>query len=406
MTDAGAPAPARVAHATGFLLAANILRYVGPLGMLVLLAQFTSPDTVGAYTLSLAIVTPMFVFAQLSLRTVFLTIRPAVRIGALLTVQAVALLCAAAVTGVIGAVFQPQLLALLAAAGLGKVMDAYVDLLSGPLQAAGRERRIFWASLAVGVGSLLFAAVALLVTGSVFVSLLALAGGTFVAALPLLFLPVRRAELGAGAWSWRVDADTRARVVRAGVPMGVAIAIMSLMSVLPQYVLAGVVDTASAGRFAVMLYMYAVADIAGMSLAQAWIPSGRRSYETADGGRWLARPILLWTIVFLPVTAIGLWIGSMLLPILFGSAFGFGLAEAAPLGCAIVLLPFAHFTAITVSIQNRYSHVLALSAAAVVVSAVLCVVLIPLWGLAGGFWALAAAIATRGIVALVFVLRH
>lgn len=406
MTDAGAPAPARVAHATGFLLAANILRYVGPLGMLVLLAQFTSPDTVGAYTLSLAIVTPMFVFAQLSLRTVFLTIRPAVRIGALLTVQAVALLCAAAVTGVIGAVFQPQLLALLAAAGLGKVMDAYVDLLSGPLQAAGRERRIFWASLAVGVGSLLFAAVALLVTGSVFVSLLALAGGTFVAALPLLFLPVRRAELDAGAWSWRVDADTRARVVRAGVPMGVAIAIMSLMSVLPQYVLAGVVDTASAGRFAVMLYMYAVADIAGMSLAQAWIPSGRRSYETADGGRWLARPILLWTIVFLPVTAIGLWIGSMLLPILFGSAFGFGLAEAAPLGCAIVLLPFAHFTAITVSIQNRYSHVLALSAAAVVVSAVLCVVLIPLWGLAGGFWALAAAIATRGIVALVFVLRH
>ncbi|MBS1698142.1 MAG: hypothetical protein JST25_07030 [Actinobacteria bacterium] len=406
MTDAGAPAPARVAHATGFLLAANILRYVGPLGMLVLLAQFTSPDTVGAYTLSLAIVTPMFVFAQLSLRTVFLTIRPAVRIGALLTVQAVALLCAAAVTGVIGAVFQPQLLALLAAAGLGKVMDAYVDLLSGPLQAAGRERRIFWASLAVGVGSLLFAAVALLVTGSVFVSLLALAGGTFVAALPLLFLPVRRAELDAGAWSWRVDADTRARVVRAGVPMGVAIAIMSLMSVLPQYVLAGVVDTASAGRFAVMLYMYAVADIAGMSLAQAWIPSGRRSYETADGGRWLARPILLWTIVFLPVTAIGLWIGSMLLPILFGSAFGFGLAEAVPLGCAIVLLPFAHFTAITVSIQNRYSHVLALSAAAVVVSAVLCVVLIPLWGLAGGFWALAAAIATRGIVALVFVLRH
>ncbi|WP_336628958.1 MULTISPECIES: lipopolysaccharide biosynthesis protein [unclassified Microbacterium] len=401
-----APTGTRVAHATGYLLAANVLRYVGPLGMLVLLAQFTTPDTVGAYTLSLAIVTPMFVFAQLSLRTVYLTIRPPVRIAVLLGVQAAALLFAAIVTGIIGGVFQAALLPLLAAAALGKIMDAYVDLLSGPLQAAGRERRIFWASLAVGAGSLAFAAAGLLATGSVVVSLVALAAGTLCAALPFLYLPVRRAEREAGTWSWRADADTRARVVRAGVPMGVAIAIMSLMSVLPQYVLAGVIGQAVAGRFAVMLYMYAVADIAGMSLAQAWIPTGRRSYETGEPRRWLARPVLLWTALFLPATVFGLWLGAMLLPLLFGPAFGFGIAEAVPLGCAIVLLPFAHFTAITVSIQNRYTHVLALSAAAVVVSATLCAVLIPIWGLAGGFWALAAAIGVRGIVALVFVLRH
>ncbi|WP_295034249.1 hypothetical protein, partial [uncultured Microbacterium sp.] len=176
-----APTGTRVAHATGYLLAANVLRYVGPLGMLVLLAQFTTPDTVGAYTLSLAIVTPMFVFAQLSLRTVYLTIRPPVRIAVLLGVQAAALLFAAIVTGIIGGVFQAALLPLLAAAALGKIMDAYVDLLSGPLQAAGRERRIFWASLAVGAGSLAFAAAGLLATGSVVVSLVALAAGTLCA---------------------------------------------------------------------------------------------------------------------------------------------------------------------------------------------------------------------------------
>ncbi|MCP2637519.1 oligosaccharide flippase family protein [Microbacterium sp. HD4P20] len=404
------PMDARTAKSTGYLLGAQFLRNLGPLVILLLLARLTDPETVGVYSLALAIVTPYFVLAQLGMRTVTLTLQPeaSFRNYAIVQTGSIALALIAAV--VVGVISTPQLAVILGLASCLKIADAFSDFLSGPLQRHGRSVTVFTSSLISATVVSIIAGIVLFATRDLVPTLAALAGASLLAAYVLLFRPAKRLSRSVEAARPPKAAGFRAearRIFSAGLPLGMSMALMSLISTVPLYVVTASFGEAETARLAVLLYVYALADIVTGVVSQAWIPHAQEQLRAIS-----LRPSILaisrrgaavWTVVYIPVTVIGLVLASWLIPILFGAAYRLTLAEAIPLGIAVVLLPSAHFMATAVAIQNQYVHALTLSVGSTVLSLAACVLLIPPLGIAGAFWALAIAVGARAAIAAIIV---
>lgn len=398
---------ANTAKSTGFLLGAQFLRNLGPLLILFLLARLTDPETVGVYSLALAIVTPFFVLAQLGMRTVTLTLQPEASFRNYTVVQSAALVLALIAAVVFSAIGTPQLALVVLLAAVLKIADAYSDFLSGPLQRHGRSVTVFTASLIAAVAVSLAAAIVLYLTRDLVPTLTALAGTSLVAAYLCLFRPAHRVsraiESAEPRRDHRLPAEMR-RIVAAGLPLGVAMSLMSLISTVPQYVVTASAGEAETARLAVLLYVYALADIVTGVLSQAWIPHAQAQLRKLSARSPIlvvsTRGAALWTLVYVPVTVVGLILAEWLLPIVFGAPYTLSLGEAIPLGIAIVLLPSAHFMATAVAIQNDYLHALTLAVGSTVLSLATCLILIPQIGIAGAFWALVVAVAARAVIAV------
>lgn len=382
------------------LLGAQVLRNLAPILLLFLLARFTDQATVGQFSLVLAIASPFFVFAQLGLRTVALTLNPdaAFRDYVITQVGSVALALVAVV--VAGAISTPSLLLVVFFVGLLKIADAFSDFLSGPLQRRHRSQTVLIASLIYAVVASAAAAAALALTQDLALTILSVAIVSLLAMYFFLYLPARRVARAPGS-SPTSRVEIR-RILAAGVPLGITAAILALISSFPQYVITASQGEAETARFAVLLYVYALADLATGTVAQAWIPVAQEHLARGAGAKTLGlalRSALRWTLVYIPITVVGLFATSMLFPIVFDGDYTLSVAEAIPLGLAIVALPFAHFTAIAVAIENYYAHSLLLAVISTGVAVLGCLTLIPAFGLTGAFISLFASVVMRALVA-------
>lgn len=384
-----------------YLLGAQFLRNFGPLLVLFFLARLTDQATVGRYSLILAIVTPFFVFGQLGLRTVSLTLKPNARFPSYVSVQSAALLLALICAIVFGAIGTPELLLAIFLAGLLKTADAFSDFLSGPLQRADRAKTIFIASLIAAVLVTSITAITLYVTRDLTATLFSLAITSLACAYLLLFRPAQTATRSGDARSEDRRPEFN-RVLLAGLPLGTSMAMMSLISTVPQYIVTASHGEAETARFAVLLYTYALADIVTGTVSQAWVPSAQAQLDSGPSSvvRIALQSSSKWTLLYLPATVLGLLAAAFVFPYVFGTDYTLSFAEAIPLGLAILTLPFAHFMAISVSIQNFYSHTLTLALSSALISVLACFLLIPFMGIAGAFWALFASVVIRGAVGL------
>ena len=397
------------ATSTVYLLGAQFLRNLGPLIILLLLARLTTPETVGTYSLSLALVTPFFVFAQLGMRTVTLTLQPEARFRHYTLVQATAVAGALVAALIFGSLASAVAVLILACAGLSKVSDNFADFVSGSLQRHDRARTVFVGSLLSAALVSITTAVVIYATRNLTASLTALAVSSLICTYVLLFRPARRVTAGAeDSVSYHApEAGEIRRIVLAGLPLGVAMSLMSLISTVPQYIVTSAFGEAETARLAVLLYIYALADIVTGVVSQAWIPQAQRlELHTHRSARLLAvtaRHAGSWTIAYVPITAVGLILASVLIPLVFGPTYTLSLLEAVPLGFAVVLLPAAHFLATAVAIRNDYAHTLTLAVGSTALSLAACIVLIPSMGLAGAFWAVMVAVASRAALAAVIL---
>ena len=397
--------PAGLRRRTVDLLVAQLLRNLAPILLLLMLARLTDQETVGRFSLTLAIATPIFVLAQLGLRTVSLTLVPDAGLTEYTKVQLVAVGLAFVAVVVIGLIAAPSLLVALVLVSLLKTADAFTDFLSGPLQRRHRSRTILVASVVAALVVSTTAATVLLTTGGLEPTILAVALVSIVVAYVCLYLPARRAS--AAEPPPRDPSAATLSVLKAGLPLGLTTAVLALVSTFPQYVVTATEGAAETARFAVLLYVYALADLVTAALAQAWVPTAQQQLLEGEGVKSLTlalRSAARWTVVYVPVVIIGLLLTAQLFPAIFGPGYTLSLGEAIPLGLAILTLPVAHFTAIAVAIENYYTHSLLLAAASAVVAMVACVVLIPVLGLAGGFVGLFASVLVRAGVATAILL--
>lgn len=398
---------------TGWLLGANLARNLGLIVVMVALARFTTPTIVGEYSLALAITTPIFIFAQLGLKGVYLTHKRNFKLRFYIIVQTLSLLFALIISIIIGQIFFPGLFEIIILAAFIKLIDSYSDLFSSPLQAYGSSAWIFLGFLASSIIGALAASITLLVSaGNLEVTLLSLAVASIVSAAFLLWLPALLVahKNEKAIHNHEVNSSAYKVLITASIPAGVGGALLALVASFPQYLLALSWGKSSVGLYAILFYIVMIADIFIGTLAQGWILRAKEANKESQDSqksffRYTLRTGLLWCLLFLPLSIFGVLLASKIIPTVFGAQYYLNVFVAIPIVASILVSPILNFTNMAIIVRNLYIHNITLSATSVLVSLISGIFLIQQFGVAGAFWTFAIASAARTIPGLILVYR-
>ncbi|QDY90645.1 hypothetical protein E7Y32_10805 [Arthrobacter sp. UKPF54-2] len=378
-------------------------RSLGQAGLLIVFARFGSPETLGNYSLALAVTAPIFVFCEFGLRTVYLTHRGNQPFSAYLHVRLATLSLAMILTAAIGSIFLPEMSGILLLVSLLRAADSMGELYSAPLQRHGELPTILRAfstnaALTIGVGIAVLAAFHNLYY--VIAALIAVSGATTLLLMkrPTDDLLPKMKSANAGA---RPRWEDHVSVVKAGLPTGISWGLLSLLSSIPQYFLAAYYSQVEVGYFAIILYVVVVVEIFLNAVSQSWIPRAKKLLADAPSFFVaVVKTAIVWTAAFVPLSAAVCAAAYVMLPIIFGSTYRIDWDEIIPLFGSLVVLPLVFFSAMALNVANSYVKALTTSIVAVALASAVAFLLIPGGGVPGALWVSFAALASRGVLSL------
>lgn len=388
---------------TVWLSLALAFRSLGQAGLLIVFARFGSPETLGSYSLALAVTAPIFVFCEFGLRTVYLTHRGNQPFSAYLRVRLVTLAFAMFLTAAIGAIFVPEMFGILLLVSLLRAADSVGELYSAPLQRHSELPtilRAFSANAVLTIGVGMAVLVALNDLYAVIAALILVSGATTLLLMKrptdVLLAKEEPPRAGSGR-KW----EDHVSVVRAGLPTGISWGLLSLLSSIPQYFLAAYYSQVEVGYFAIILYVVVVVEIFLNAVSQSWIPAAKKLLTEAPSFfRAVVKTALLWTAAFIPLSALVCGTAYNLLPIIFGATYQIDWAEIVPLFGSLAVLPMVFFSAMALNVANSYVKALTTSVVAVVLASGVAFLIIPGGGVPGALWVSFGALATRSILSM------
>lgn len=386
---------------TIWLTIALAFRSLGQAGLLVVFARFGSPETLGNYSLSLAITAPIFVLCEFGLRTVYLTHKGNHPFKSYLRVRVVTLGLAILLTACVGLIFVPAITSILLLVSLLRAADSMGELYSAPLQRHGSLGTIL---LAFGSNALLTIGIGIAVLVTTHDLLIVISSLVVISTATTVFMMkgptdrlLARTENVQGILTERAIVGYRS-VVRAGLPTGISWGLLSLLSSIPQYFLAIYFSKIEVGYFAIVLYVVVVAEIFLNAVSQSWIPVAKGLFAHAPSFfRGVFKTATLWTAAFIPVSAIACVAAFLMLPLVFGASYAIHWPELVPLFSALMTLPLVFFSAMALNVANSYVKALTTSVAASLVAVIAAMLLIPLHGVPGALWVSFVALASRAL---------
>ena len=383
------------------LVGASVARYLSQFVLLLLILRTQSPRAAGLFVLAMAIATPLFRLSELGLRSIYVTHKRAYGIPAYLLLLFASTSFAFVTISGVTASFGWVPTGLMVLVALNKMAEVFLTFWGGPLQFRGQTARILHIYVLNAIATIGAAALGLLIFDSLHLALL----GSLLASWLCVWMMGRRADLR----SDREDSilPSARDIARAGLPMGISVAMITLVSTVPQYGLAASVGPSAAARFAIAIYSIVAIEMFMHPVAQAWLTKAvkQRSTGNRELARLLTTTIRRWTIV-LAICSVAIATASYLIyPFLFGELYALSVSEAWAIAVAIMLLPFEFIGIYGLSVVNRYATNIFVSAATVTVCLGASVVLIPTFGVVGALSAFCSAIAARGLFACVVLFR-
>ena len=384
------------------LVGANVARYVSQFVLLLLILRTQSPRAAGLFVLAMAIATPLFRLSELGSRSIYVTHKREYAIRSYLLLLTASTSFAFVTISGVTAAFGWIPAGLIVLVALNKMAEVFLIFWGGPLQVRGQTPRVLHTYVLNAIATIGAAAVGLLIFDNLLLALL----GSLLASVLCVWLIGRHADRTAeGAGSVLASAGD---IARAGFPMGVGVAMITLVSTVPQYGLAASVGPSAAARFAIAIYSIVAIEVFLHPVAQAWLTKAvkERSVGSRELTHLLVTTVRRWTIV-LAVCSVAIAVASYLIyPILFGAPYALSVPEAVAIAMAIVLLPFEFIGIYGMSVVNRYATNIVVSVATVIVCLGTSVMLIPRFGVVGALWAFCSAIAARGLFACVVLIRE
>ena len=258
-------------------------------GMLMALAKLGSPAMVGMFALGLAITAPVFMFANLHLRTIQATdARQQYQFRDYLSVRlattALALLVVAAIVVLVGYAWETA--AVILAVGCAKACESISDIFYGLLQRLERMDRIAAGMMLKGIVSLVALATGVSLTGSAFWGVVGL---TAVWAVVLAFYDVpnglqalRQTQPIRERSSPPQRVAVATRLAWMALPLGVGIMLVSLSTAIPRYFVERILGEESLGIFAAIAYIQVAGTTVVGALAAAANPRLAQHYAFGE----------------------------------------------------------------------------------------------------------------------------
>ena len=374
-------------------------------GALVVIARFTTPESVGTFALALAVVTPIFILANLQLRalqaTDALSEHPAssyvwLRLGT----STVAILTVAAVTWLAG--FSEASRHVIWIITAAKTVESISDVLYGRFQ---QLERMDWVSRSLmlrGVSMLVFVFAAAAYSGQLIPATVAIAASNLLVlilhdAVVVQRIDVPRHRLGTHSLA---ILPSLIGLMRAGLPLGLAMMISSANSSLPRILIERMIGERELGVFAAIAYFVVAGGTLVSALGQASSPRLSQYLSRSDVGsarQLLARLMLIAAMIGGLGVALAASAGPLILSTTYGDEYAAGNALFVWIMVYGAVTYVASILGFGMTAARVFLPQLPIAVSAVVVTGVMCVILIPRYGATGAALALLASAVVRAV---------
>lgn len=272
--------PLRVSFS--WTLAGNAIYAASQFGMLSALAKLGSPAVVGQYALALAISAPIFMFTNLQLRGVQATdARNEYQFADYFTLRCLSTVLGVLAVGFIVAIAHDDhttnLVVLLVA--VAKAIETFSDLIAGQLQKFERLDQVARALMLRGLASVTTFTITFWITRNLAASVIALVA-TWLAVIGLYDFRILSCVLKERVF-FHYSASVLRRLTWLSLPLGLVMALISLNTNIPRYLLERKLGVAELGIFSSMAYLITAMSLIVSALGQS--VCGRLSRLFADG---------------------------------------------------------------------------------------------------------------------------
>lgn len=390
--------PLRVSFS--WTLAGNAIYAATQFGTLSALAKLGSPAVVGQYALALAVSAPVFMFTNLQLRGVQATdARNEYQFADYFTLRCLSTILGMLAVGFIVAIAHydrtTSLVVLLVTAA--KAIETFSDVIAGHLQKFERLDQVARALMLRGLASVATFAVTFWMTRSLVFSVLALAA-TWLVVIGLYDFRVVLSVLH-DRMLFRYSPSVLRRLIWLSLPLGIVMALGSLNTNIPRYLLERKLGAAELGIFASMAYLMIALSLITSALGQS--VSARLSRLFADGEVHGFR-ILLAKLIGLSVVLgmVGLagaaTLGKQILTVIYRAEYASHVNLLTVLVTAATVSAAASFLGYGLTAARSFRSQIPVMLIGTAASAVLTLVLLPSCGLMGAAYALLASNLIQG----------
>jgi O-antigen/teichoic acid export membrane protein len=397
--------PLRVAFS--WTLAGNAIYYACQWGMLSALAKLGNAAVVGRFALGMAITAPVFMFTNLQLRGVQATdSRSEFEFADYFTLRCLATsLGFATVVGValLSRYDRSTLYVVVLLAG-AKSVESLSDVVAGLMQKVERLDQLATSLMIKGVASIA-------AFTAVFWNLRSLAaavsaiGLTWLLVFLLYDFRLARRAIGAGAKMLKLNPSILGQLVVLSLPLGIVMALMSLNTNIPRYVLEHYLGESKLGIFASLAYLGTAASLVINALGQS--AAARLSRMFADRQfeaftSLLRKFALLGVLIGVIGVPAGAVFGRATLSMLYRPEYGNYLNVFLIVIATTSALAVASFLGYGVTAARSFKMPMLVNGATTLTTATLSLLLVPRFGLMGAAIALllASLVQVAGFVVL------
>lgn len=258
--------------------------------ILILMAKLSNPESVGQFTLGLALTAPIILFANLQLSAILATdANRDYSFGHYLALRLITTLISVLAIGalILGGRYDAQTTLVIGAVTVAKAFEALSDIYLGVIQQHHRFERVAWSLIMKGIGSLLAVAAGFWLTGSIVGAAIGLAASNIILmiAYDLRSLAWLRkhdikmdTESGVPVWDWNV----LGRLAWMAVPFGVRVMLLTLCANIPRYFIEMNDDIEALGIFAALAYVSVVVQVISNAISQAASPQLGNLYAAGN----------------------------------------------------------------------------------------------------------------------------
>lgn len=371
--------------------------------MLVMLAKLGTPETVGRFSLGLAITAPIIVFANLQLRAIQATdVRADFLfrdyLGLRIIMMILALLLISMTTFASGYERETALVILII--GLGKAVDSFSDVIYGQLQRHERMNMIAVSMILKGILSLILMFAGQALTHSVVWAAMGWSIASLIVTISYDLHSGRiilgqnvEVSLGAERDSMipRFRPTNLRRLAWLALPLGITTLLISLNTNIPRYFVEGYAGEYGLGIYSALAYLMIVGSTVISALGQSTVPQLAKLYTAGDATafrRLMMRLVLIALLLGGTGLLASLVAGRFILTLVYQAEYAKHADVFTLLMLAATITYVASSAGYGITAVRNFKIQPAILAICILTNFVGCALLIPAYGLSGAAWTL------------------
>lgn len=322
---------------------ANVISAAVKWLLLVAIAQILTPIDVGDYALALAIASPITLFANMKLRSLYVTSKED-DFRSFATVRNIVFACSLVILIGLSFFYDAWLIVLLV--GISKLLDCTSDLLYAVPHKAQEMKKIALLILYKQLGIIVLFTATLFATNSLRWSLVAMV------VFQLIYVLIERKNCLHSVQTQPFSSKRVRLILLMGIPLGVTQLIVSFNSFLPRYGLAYFATAEEVGYFSAVSYVTVVVNIVMGAVAQNYIHTLKEQFSKGNTSR-LRKILYVDLFKIALVLSVSLLIGVTV----FGKLFltlAYGESYAAYNTLLILLIGCIFFNCLNWNIDTAY----------------------------------------------------